>query len=270
MSRRVVSESVSVGDVMGNGVCCSSPWGWCFRGPGKSWSGPGGCNPWSSRSACQSPLTVSAWLYRFQKPLLWCYLLSLEWVVGDVWVPRGSCVFLRRLYRLQKWRRFRLPPLSTWQYWWAGTGCGWCRCWWWGWVVCHHCWRVGRRGENGLWLGYVRVLHRNRTHCLQHGGSCCWHDSGVLRRGGLPCNLITKQCPPWCLCWLGPVLWRCRWGIPTFSGLLLWRSRGTSHRLISRIVWTVRPLILHFRCQHTRSWRHMWSGSNGAGHIGVL
>ena len=46
--------------------------------------------------------------------------------------------------------------------------------------------------KNGLWLGYVRVLHRYRTHHWQCGGLCSWHDSGVWLWGGLPHNPITK------------------------------------------------------------------------------
>ena len=59
--------------------------------------------------------------------------------------------------------------------------------------------------KNGLWFGYVRILHKYRTHRWQYGVSCRWHDSEVWHQGGFLCSLINKKISPMVVV----VVWAC-------------------------------------------------------------
>ena len=62
-------------------------------------------------------------------------------------------------------------------------------------MVCCHFRLFGWRGKNGLRIGYVPVLHRDRTHHWKREGSYRWHYSGLWLQGGSPHNLIAKNVP---------------------------------------------------------------------------
>ena len=135
-------------------------------------------------------------------------------------------------------------------------------------MVCSHFRKFGWKGGGCPPFGCMIVFCRDGIHCWQRRVSCCWHDIILWHQGGLPRSLITKRCHPWWLWLHGPVM--CQWfsGPPTWSGLRLWISKGKSHRLSARTVWTYHPIILPCQCHYTGSWHCTWAGSSGVGHLG--